>query len=238
MLHSYRKEFDDLVRFDWNTGCCFGINKWMSYREPGQTCMDINSDVNIVSSDWLTPMLDVVNSESMGVVAGRRPEFWIDRPDKFQMLKSGVVRPAKINGHWCEIVDNGTIIGPFWMIRGELIDQIGFMNEADGYDDIDYGPRVYSAKWTSCYCVEPLFYQPQDEVQDHPQYGSHKALLNRNKSAYYKYISQYTKGKDLFCGTRWLPETMKDTFYKEMADSNWEFLKNWAPKGGANEIRN
>jgi GT2 family glycosyltransferase len=229
MLHDRRKDFDDLIFNDWNTGCCFGINKWMSFRERGQSCIDINADVHLYS-EWIKPMLEVLESDAtIGVIAGRRPTFWLDRVEKWSMYKSGVVVPRVVAGHWIEQVMNNLIIGPFWLMRGELIDQIGFQNESNGYDDIDHGYRVQATGYKSMYLPEILMLQPQDEIQTHPQYGSHKALLNKNRNKYTKDIMKYTKKQDLYCGTRFLPETMTRSTdeYAQGSDNNWEFLKGW-----------
>ncbi len=228
MLDKYIKWCSGFVRNEWNTGCAFGINKWMSYREPGQHCIDINADVHLYSG-WVEPMLDVLKDPTIGVVAGRRPTFWMDRSEKWDMYRSGVVVPRMIQEHWVEEVRNNLIIGPFWLMRGELIDKIGFQNELNGYDDIDHGYRVQAAGYRSVYLPEILMLQPQNEVQTHPQYGSHKALLSKNRSLYLKSFMKYTKKEDLYCGTRFLPDTMDKCSdeYRQNSNDNWEFLRNW-----------
>ncbi len=226
ILRGYEKECKAFFRYEFNSGCVFGINRWMSCRDKDQHCIDINADVHLYST-WVDQMLSVISDDDIGVVAGRRPEFWIDRPEKLSMFKSPTVYPEKRHGLWCEFVRNNLIIGPFWMMKADLINDIGFMNEANGYDDVDHGYRVQATGLKSCYVTDILFKQPQNEEQYHPQYGSHKALLNKNGALYRKNLAQYAKGENLYCGTRFLSDTMKDEEYTKLSDENWEFLKRW-----------
>jgi len=230
MLSHYRSEFDQLVRYDWNTGCTFGTNKWMSFRQPGQHCMSLNADTWVQSEGWLKAMLDVLEEPGIGIVAGRRPEFWIDTPGRFNFLRSGNVEPREIRGHWCEMVAGGAVIMPFTMIRGEVVDQIGFMNESTNADDIDYNPRVFISGWQTCYCTDIIFYQPQDEAQNHRGYDANRALLNKCLQRYQADLQRYHLTKSVYRGTRFLPETMNDPLYTSMSDTNWKFFREWDEK--------
>jgi GT2 family glycosyltransferase len=228
MLERYKRHCKNYFRYDFNSGCAFGINRWMSCREPGQHCIDINADVHLYS-EWTDQMLSVIGRDDIGVVAGHRPEFWIDRPEKYAMYKSGVVYPEKVNGYWCEFVKNNLIIGPFWMMKSSLIDQIGYMSEFNCFDDIDHGYRVQATGLKSCYVVDVLMKQPQWEEQHHPQYGSHKALLERNRGLYSKSLADYMFKRNIYCGTTFEPETMErcSEEYRNASGDNWKFLRDW-----------
>jgi len=226
VLYRYRKDFDVFKEWTHNIGCNFGINFGMSHVQSDQHFMDINSDVCIYSDDWFDILEAVAKEPDIGVVAGRRPEFWIDSYWKYDLFCKEVI-PEERNGIWCEFMRNSLIVGPFWLIKKRVIDKVGYMNEANGYDDVDYYHRVHETGLKSCYVPLVSIRQPQDEEQHHPQYGSHMALLQKNQVRYQNYVNSYAEGKDLYCGTRFLPDTMKDYEYSRMSDENWEFLKNW-----------
>lgn len=227
LLYTRRKDFDVFKEWDWNIGCAFEINYAMSMVEEDQHFLDVNSDVFLYSEDWFEILMTLAKYEDIGILAGHRPEFWIDRPEKFSMYKSGVVIPTKIGRYWCEFVTNSLIIGPFWFIKWPVIEQIGYMNEANGLDDIDYYRRVRKTRLKSAYVLDIIMRQGHDlEQQDHPQYGAHADLLKRVGSISQKYFNRYEQG-NIYCGTRFLPMTILDNLYRQESDYNWEWFKNW-----------
>jgi hypothetical protein len=71
--------------------------------------------------------------------------------------------------------------------------------------------------------------QPQWEEQHHPQYGSHKALLERNRGLYSKSLADYMFKRNIYCGTTFEPETMErcSEEYRNASGDNWKFLRDW-----------
>jgi GT2 family glycosyltransferase len=227
LLYARRKDFDIFKEWEWNIGCAFEINYAMSMVELGQHFLDVNSDVFLYSEDWFDILMTLTKEPDLGVVAGRRPEFWVDRPEKFRMYQSGMVIPEKRGKYWLEFVKNGLILGPFWFITWPVIEEVGYMNEKNLIDDIDYYQRVNKTKWKSAYALDILMRQGHDlEQQDHPQYGSHKAALNRVQGLFQDEILKYARG-DIYRGTRFLPLTIMDEDYKKWSDYNWEWFRSW-----------
>ena len=54
------------------------------------------------------------------------------------------------------------------LVTNKVIEKIGFMNEADALDDIDFYHRVIGAGFKSCYIPDILARQPQ--VEEHAPY--------------------------------------------------------------------
>ncbi len=223
MLYRYRLDFDIFKEWEWNIGCAFEINYAMSLSEGD--FLDVNSDAHLYSPDWYDMCMYVKNEFDIGIVAARRPTFWIERLDKLEMFKTSVYPELRKN-IWCEFITNSIIIGPFWMMTRKVIDRIGYINERTLIDDIDYAQRVDRTGLKSCYIPDVIIKQPQDEKQDHPQYSSHKAMLNRTQELEVQEIIRYAKN-DIYRGTRFLPNTIKDYEYMEQSNYNWEWFKNW-----------
>lgn len=225
MLRRYEKDFDVLEWHDFNWGCNFEINKGMSYCDPDQHFLDVNSDWWLYS-DWYEQCMSIIEDEDVGIVAGRRDCFWIDRPEKFIMYKSGVVIPEQRHGHWCERVENSLIIAPFWMISNKIIEKVGYQSEVTMMDDVDYYHRVARTGLKSYYCVEVLARQPQDEIQDHPQYSSHRMIMQKTQGLARLELLKYARG-DIYRGTRFIPATIDNEDYRRWSDYNWNWLKEW-----------
>lgn len=226
-LRRYEKDVDLIIWNNWNTGYCFGVNAWMAKREVGQHCVQIDSDLIMHSTDWWYMVERVLSDDSIGMVAARRPTAWIDRQDKRNFYR--YLTFEKINDIWCEIPINNILIAPMLVYKGSLSDAIGYENEATGWGDLESYYRVKAMGLKSVYIPDIFLYQMENnsEVYEHPQRGSHMALLDKNYSMNQWYIGHYQKGEKLYCGTRFLPETMIDPEYKRMSDENWNFNKNW-----------
>lgn len=230
VLKKYEPEVEEVIHNDWNVGYCFGVNQWLAKRDVGQHCVQIDSDLIMVSPDWWGIAKRILDDPDIGMVAGRRPTAWIDRPEKREGYKN--LDFELRHGLWLEVPKNNFLIAPILIYKGELLDSMGFENEASGYGDLESPFRVRALGYKSVYIPDMLLYQLSNdwEVYDHPQRGAHMALLQRNAGINQYYIQQYTQGKKLYCGTRWLSETMTDAEYIRQSNENFEFHKNWGIK--------
>ena len=231
MIERYEKEFDLIIHHEWNTGWCFGANSWMSLRDAGQTAIQVDQDMIMHSTDWLPLFERVMADEDIGALAARRPSAWIDRPDKQAGYKELAFEQR--HGLWLEMSPHNFLNAPILMYKGELLDHIGFENEATGYGDMDTPYRVSAFGYKSAYIPDVFLYQLQNdwEGREHPQKGAHKALLQKNIALHRRYVTDYMQGKKLYCGTRFLPLTMLDKEYEQQSNETWEFHKNWRPYG-------
>jgi glycosyltransferase involved in cell wall biosynthesis len=223
------QKYDDraqIIYNQWNTGVAFGVNKWMSMWKPHQHCVQMDADCIMVSKDWIKIFLDIIMRKDMAVVAAHRNTAWIDQADKLDFFKK-MIFAEELDGHWCEVPRNNLITTPLMMYKNTLIGHIGFQNEATGYDDIDYAFRVNCTGLKSAYATEVMLLQPRDEVQDHPQYGSHKSLMSLRERVQSRFNEGYAQRAAVTLGTRFKPETIKDEYYRKMSEANWTFLKEW-----------
>jgi glycosyltransferase involved in cell wall biosynthesis len=236
VIEKHIKDVDMIIHHSWNTGYCFGINSWMSKREKGQACAIVDEDMFMHSKDWLTRAEKILNDPSIGVVAGRRPSAWIDRQDKKDFFSYNVIG-EKLNGIWVEVPAHNLLVGPILIYKGEVLDILGFENEATGYEDIDFAYRVKALGYKSVYIPDIFLYQlgnPDfedakglDEVCKHPQLRAHQDLMKIRASLHNTMVSNYMAKGNVFCGTRFLPETMLDPEYTKYSDQNWIFHKRW-----------
>ena len=227
VLRKYEKDVDQIIHNDWNVGYCFGDNQWRALREPGQHCVHIDQDAVIYSPDWWEIVEPILNDLDIGMIALRRPTAWIDRPDKIEGYKQ--LRFEKRHDRWLEVPNNNFLIAPILIYKGEMLDMMGFENEATGYGDLESPYRLTALGYKGVYIPDVFVRQvPHDfEVYAHPQLGAHKDLLARRSKLNDKYINMYQHRQHIYCGTRWLPETIIDEEYKFYSDQNWEFFKNW-----------
>lgn len=230
-IKKFEKDVDLVMHHDWNLGYCFGVNSWMSKREPGQTCIQIDQDMIIYSTDWWSKAKIILADEDMGMIAARRPTAWIDRQDKRDFYTR--LSFEKRHNIWLEVPEDNILIAPILIYKGSLMDKMGFENEATGYGDLESYYRVKAFGLKSVYIPDIFLYQmtTEDEPCNHPQKMAHYELLRRNAPLHRITISQYLQGKHLFCGTRFIPETMTNNDYRKYSDINFEFHKTYGGGG-------
>lgn len=230
VIEKYRKDVDLIMTYPCNTGCVFPMNAYMALRLPGQHFMKIDVDAHIQTPDWLEQMLGVAEEKDIGIIMGRRPTFWSERRER-QIYFGQSVKLERRGRYYLEITDDIGAVWPWGMIKSEVIDTIGYLNEAMCIDDIEYCPRAHAVGFKSAYVPDVMIYQhyhqlghPFYEEQHHPQYGAYHDLLTKYSMEYREKLWDYRSGKDLWKGTRFKPETINDPEYKRRSDENWEFF--------------
>ena len=252
VLKKYEKDLDLIITNDFNVGVCFSTNQYLTLREPGQYCMKVDVDAWIITPDWIDIMVHVLENgflikelglaqHSIGYVLGRRPSFWLT-PTRREYYKSHRVICTQIGKHYVEIVCADGIMWPWVMFHPEILNTIGYMNEAVNTDDIDFAPRAAATKQLGCYIPDVVILQsahelghPEWEEQQHLQYAAYRKCWEQYIEGYWRsnYYERYQNFETVYCGSRFLLGSITDPEYQKMSDKNWEFMKNY--KGEENE---
>jgi len=187
---------DYKITREFNSGIVFGINEAAAkFRKPGQSIIKIDDDVHILSDTWLELFNKVLATPKIGSCLGRRPTFFIDAPERFPLY---IKMPKyEIDGIWVEEPING-LVGCWWAIGGDVLDKLGYLNEATQNDDMDYFIRMKALGWKSVYIPDAICYQPFDEPIDHPTYGIVRKLVSQQSTLAQNYYSIYNSGQLLY----------------------------------------
>ncbi len=224
LLWKYNKEIDFLITNPFNTGCALGLNQYLACRSPNQDVVNLNADVFILVDDWLPTLRKVTSYDDIGTASGRRPTFWYDQ-GRFEYLKKYVTIEERNN---IFIEDAEIMIFPFILIRQEVLNTIGFINEAINIDDLDYCARVRALGLKTVYVPDVVCLQTHEEKQEHPQYGANRDLVIKHWTEHQNLRKNFVPGFAYYCGTRFKEGTIGDNIeYQKMSDENWEFFKNY-----------
>ncbi len=212
-----------LLKRDFNSGIVFGMNEAIAkYRQLGQSVIKLDDDVLILNPNWLSLFNEILSYSDMGTCLGRRPTFFIDEPSRFEVYKT--MPREERNGIWLEFATIG-VVGCWWMIKGEVLDKIGYLNSASQNDDYDFWYRTKRAGWDSVYIPDATCIQLSDEPVDHPTYGIMKKIVEKNRSLQLAYNALYDLNH-LYLGTRFAPREDDMVSYINKSQANWEEFKN------------
>ncbi len=227
ILKKYEKDVDQIIHNEWNVGYCFGVNQWMSKRESGQHCIQIDSDCLMKSMNWWDMASTILIDDDIGMIAARRPTAWIDRPDKREGYKS--LTFEKRRGLWLEVPRDNFLIAPILIYKGELLDRMGFENEASGFGDLESPYRVKALGYTSVYIPDIFLYQLENDYEGDSSHlrSAHLRMLQKRAVLNQRCIEEYRQGRNIYRGTRFLPETIINLEYKELSEENWNLFKEW-----------
>ncbi len=233
VLDKYAYLFSNVIHNPFNVGTAFGVNQYLQFREPGQHVLNCNVDAHIIVDNWLELMMMVIEHPELGTVSGRRPTFWIDDGDHFTAMKDYLM-PGRLAGIWLEWLTTNQIIFPWTMIKGSVLDALGFMNEYTCMDDADFVQRVTMLSLKNIYIPQIVILQPQGEPQGHPEYTANKTIISRYDADYFTLQEHYKRGERLYCGTRFQPNTITDEDYRNRSNTNWELFKTYAKNNAGN----
>lgn len=233
ILYKYQKDLDIVIHNPFNVGVAFASNQAMALLQPGQHFLKVDVDAHIISDTWLDSMLTILHYPDTGVVLGRRPTFWYES-DRINYLTSGHIKLARRDGMFLEIPSKGIgFVWPWGMIKSDVIEQIGYMNEAVNIDDMDYCIRLECLDLIAAYIPNVVILQEYHEPghlnyeeQHHPQYGTFRKCIEKNRELFKEYQEEYQKGF-IYCGTRFLPGSIGNELYQKQSDENWEFMTHY-----------
>lgn len=130
------------IRFPVNSGPIYGVNFNLSRRKPDQYFFTIDSDVVIKTKDWISRFMKVFDTFPevgiLGLMRGKPypqiyPPVVLKIKDEISYLE---LKNAKVDTPLDFV--HGCLMG----LRPELIKQIGFWSEENGYGDAELSPRV------------------------------------------------------------------------------------------------
>lgn len=130
------------IRLDNNRGPIYPLNLSLTKRRPDQYFMTIDSDVYIKTDDWISRFMEVFNAfPEVGVLGVVRdapyPRYMppviprVNGDISYLQLKNAAVG-----------VDLDFVPGQLQCLRPELINEIGYWSEENGYGDAELSPRV------------------------------------------------------------------------------------------------
>jgi GT2 family glycosyltransferase len=192
---------------------------------PGMHCLDVNADAHILVDDWLPMMLRVINEKDIGVASGKRPDLFYD-DGRYQYYRDcfTVINRGGEAVEWDKV--NNSIIFPWAMMKSDLIEEIGYMNEKTCIDDINYCVRVAAVGKKCVYIPNVVILQPHgEEPQNHPEYKANREMVMMHWSEHIatSTIETVTVG----CGSRFIPGSITDPVYQRASDANYNFFKNY-----------
>ncbi|MBD3426354.1 MAG: glycosyltransferase [Candidatus Omnitrophica bacterium] len=179
-IHGNSRVSIEKVFSERNAGFAAGMNKGMRLSEAPFVCL-LNNDC-IVTEGWLEELIAVASSgEDIGIVNpqsntfGSRPDEGASIDDHGKLLRYGKGR----------FVELGHAVGFACLIKRDLIDKIGYLDEAFRgvcYEDTDYSVRAQRAGYISVMAEGSYVY--------HFEQASRKDLKDRE--------DVYRKNRELF----------------------------------------
>lgn len=130
------------TRLDLNLGPIYPLNLSLTKRKPNQYFMTIDSDVYINTDNWITRFMEVFDAfPEVGVLGVMR-----DTP--YPRYMPPIIPKVKDNLSYLQLknaavgVDLDFVPGQLQCLRPELINEIGYWSEENGYGDAELSPRV------------------------------------------------------------------------------------------------
>ncbi len=130
------------TRLPINAGPIYGVNLNLSKRKSDQYFITIDSDVFMQTKDWISRFMKIFdtfpNVGAMGVMRGKPyPQVY---PPVIPRVKDEVSYLELKNGKVDEVLD--FVHGCCMCLRPELIEEIGYWSEENGYGDAELCPRI------------------------------------------------------------------------------------------------
>ncbi|HEX2925840.1 MAG TPA: glycosyltransferase family A protein [Ruminiclostridium sp.] len=136
------KRIKSKTKLDLNRGPIYPLNLNLTKRRPDQYFMTIDSDVYIKTDNWISRFMEVFNAFPKVGVLG------VMRDNPYPRYMPPIIPRVKGDIAYLELknaevgVDLDFVPGHLQCLRPELIDEIGYWCEEDGYGDAELSPRV------------------------------------------------------------------------------------------------
>lgn len=130
------------TRLPVNCGPIYALNFNLTRRRPDQYFITLDTDVNMKTKDWISRFMKVFDTfPEVGVlgVIRARPYYQV-YPPVIPKSREGVSFLELRNGKVDEVLD--FVHGCCMCLRPELIKEIGYWSEENGYGDAELSPRV------------------------------------------------------------------------------------------------
>lgn len=207
---------------DENSGFAGGVNKGMKISDAQYVCL-LNNDC-LVTDGWLEEMIRVAETSSRIGLVNPQSNTFGSVPGKDVSIDTHAVRVGEKSGSFVEL---GYAIGFACLIKREVIDRIGYLDEIYRgvcYEDTDYSARAREAGFMSVIAEGSYVF--------HHEQASRKDLPGKEKI--------YAANKKIF-EDRWgklLRIMVLDPGSSELSDSAslYEIFKNMARQGVLVEV--
>lgn len=237
------------TRLDLNRGPIYPLNLCLTKRKPNQYFMTIDSDVYIKTDNWISRFMEVFKAFPEAGVLG------VMRDAPYPRYMPPVI--PKVNGEISYLqlknaavgVDLDFVPGHLMCLRPELIDEIGYWSEENGYGDAELSPRVnhytsFKAGYLTTVEIDMKQSIGCSECQVRNFCNLSKSIntcfalskkSNMNESFVtkhgWKYLDTFNELKEgkrtAYCASILDPESMKDHVYNhEWAKDNFDYYIN------------
>lgn len=123
------------TRFVYNRGLLYALNYTMTKRKKDQYFITVDSDICVLSKDWITKFMNVMETyPDMGYLGVIK--------DVEHYLKLKNVEPKKLSKNNVELYPYSAVWGGCCCMRPEVIDLVGYWNEETGRADSDMCLRI------------------------------------------------------------------------------------------------
>ncbi|MCT4545235.1 MAG: glycosyltransferase [Vallitalea sp.] len=229
-------------RFDVNRGIIYALNYVLSKRKKEQFFLYVENDVCILSKDWISRYLKIMNNfKDVGILGYVSPHVINAYSLKnYQM-------PKLISNKDTSYYQYHIVMGCLWCMRPELIQYVGYWNEETYRGEIDMCMRIN--KYTSY----KIGFDPTILIKHEKKINCEDCILKNNCSlldksttcfklykkkymhnkfsklmAYKisKYIEEIeSKKRTVYCASIHDNDSLKDHYYnKEWAMENFQFF--------------
>lgn len=136
------KRIKSKTRFSMNFGPIYAVNYNLSKRKPDQYFITIDSDTYIKTSDWILCFMEVFKAfPEVGLLG-------VTRDIPYPRYLPPVVPRIKGSMSYLELKNSAVgavmefVPGHLQCLRPELINEIGYWSEENGYGDAELSPRI------------------------------------------------------------------------------------------------
>ena len=234
------KRIVEKKRLMFNCGAAYAFNYVMAQRKKGQYFVHFDSDACILTSDWVTKFMRVMDEfPEVGAactVCQEKLNTWKNFKLPFNHMERNNV----------SIEESGGILATVCVcIRPECMDKIGYFNEETGGTDLDYAARIFiGTDYKHAFVPEIIVDETQKiECEDcqmrklcllakdgcfnmHDENYKHPAFMEERGHLFHEYINDIKLGKrDVYCASIHDEESMKNHYYnREVALENFKYF--------------
>lgn len=247
----YIKSLDDKrikskIRFDKNAGPIFALNYALSRRRPNQYFITLDSDTFIKTKNWIARFMEVFTAfPEVGLLGLMR-----DQP--YPRFMPPIIPRVKGDAAYLELknADIETqmdfIPGHLQCLRPELIEEIGYWCEENGFGDAEIAPRIVHytdfkvgflttveidmAQRLPCGdCMAKSFCTLNRSVKDcftlSKQYNKNESFVEKNTWKFKQTFQELKDGvRTAYCASIHDPESRKSHYYNaEWANDNFRY---------------
>ena len=238
------------TRLDLNRGPIYPLNLSLTKRKPDQYFMTIDSDVYIYTDNWISKFMEVFKAfPEVGVLG-------VMRDNPYPRYMPPIIPQVKGEISYLELknaavgVDLDFVPGQLQCLRPELINEIGYWSEENGYGDAELSPRVthytqFKAGFLTTIEIDMKQLLGCDECQARDfcklsksintcftlskKSNMNESFVQKNGWKYLEIFKELEEGKrTAYCASMLDPESIKNHVYNQAwADENFDYyIKN------------